>query len=118
MSDHDPLAAFRLDDRLIVVTGASEGIGRAFAVSFACAGARVVLASRHRDKLDDVRQTIGKFGGQAEVVPTDVTRLDDIRALAKHLKRARSNLMFELMSEHRASQFIENEWKRLASVAA
>ena len=78
----DPLASFRLDDRLIVVTGASEGIGRAFAECFAKAGAFVVLASRRKDKLESVQKAIVASGGRAEVVPTDVTRLDDIRVLA------------------------------------
>jgi len=45
-------------------------------------------------------------------------KIDDIRALAKQLKRARSNLMFEVMSESRAAQFIESEWERLAQEAA
>jgi NAD(P)-dependent dehydrogenase (short-subunit alcohol dehydrogenase family) len=78
----DPLASFRLDDRLIVVTGASEGIGRAFAECFARAGAFVVLASRRKDVLESVRRAIAASGGRAEVVATDVTRLDDIRSLA------------------------------------
>jgi NAD(P)-dependent dehydrogenase (short-subunit alcohol dehydrogenase family) len=79
----DPLASFRLDDRLIVVTGASEGIGRAFAEHFARAGAQLVLASRQKDKLEQVRAAIAASGGKAEVVPTDVTRLADIAALAE-----------------------------------
>jgi 2-deoxy-D-gluconate 3-dehydrogenase len=79
----DPLASFRLDDRLIVVTGASEGIGRAFSECFARAGAHVVLASRRKDVLETVRQGIVASGGRAEVVATDVTRLDDIRNLAE-----------------------------------
>jgi len=74
-----PLDSFRLDDRLVVVTGASEGIGRAFAECFAKAGARLVLASRQKDKLEEVRRAIG---GNAEVVVTDVTRLPDIARLA------------------------------------
>jgi len=45
-------------------------------------------------------------------------KIDAIRALAKQLKRARSNLMFEVMSESRAAQFIESEWERLAPEAA
>jgi 2-deoxy-D-gluconate 3-dehydrogenase len=81
-SPSDPLASFRLDDRLIVVTGASQGIGRGFAECYARLGALVVLASRDRDKLASVRQAIAASGGRAEVVPTDVSRLEDIRALA------------------------------------
>lgn len=83
----DPLASFRLDDRLIVVTGASEGIGRAFAECFAGAGALVVLASRRKDKLDSVRQAIVSSGGSAEVVAADVTRLEDIGHLADAVGR-------------------------------
>lgn len=45
-------------------------------------------------------------------------KIDDIRALAKRLKRARSNLMYEIMSESRAARFIESEWERLAPEAA
>lgn len=41
-------------------------------------------------------------------------KIIEIRALAKHLKRARSNLMFEVMTEARAVAFIESEWERLA----
>ena len=65
----DPLASFRLDDRLIVVTGASEGIGRTFAESFARAGASIVLVSRRREKLEEVRRAIADRGGKADIVP-------------------------------------------------
>jgi NAD(P)-dependent dehydrogenase (short-subunit alcohol dehydrogenase family) len=82
----DPLASFRLDGRLIVVTGASEGIGRTLAESFARAGARLVLASRRREKLEAVKQTIVGLGGQADVVPTDVSKLADIRALGEAVR--------------------------------
>jgi NAD(P)-dependent dehydrogenase (short-subunit alcohol dehydrogenase family) len=87
IANDNPLASFRLDDRLIVVTGSSEGIGRVFAESFARAGAFVVLASRRPDKLEAVRQSIAASGGRAEVVATDVSRLADIRALAQTVRR-------------------------------
>src|SRR5690349_25004507 len=77
----DPLGAFRLDDRLVVVTGASQGIGRYLAEAFADAGAAVVLASRRKDKLEEVRAAIAARGGTAEIVPTDVSRLADVAAL-------------------------------------
>ena len=83
----DPLTLFRLDDRLIVVTGSSEGIGRAFAESFARAGASVVLVSRRREKLEEVRRAIVARGGNAEIVPTDVRQVSEIRALAEAVRR-------------------------------
>jgi 2-deoxy-D-gluconate 3-dehydrogenase len=82
----NPLAAFRLDDRLIVVTGASQGIGRRFAEDFARAGAEVVLVSRRPDKLDEVRRAIAGRGGKAHVVAADVSKLPDIRALAETVR--------------------------------
>lgn len=74
--------SFRLDGRLAVVTGASEGIGRMFARAFAASGASVVLAARNRAKLELVRDTILAEGGQAEVVPTDVTSIASLDGLA------------------------------------
>ncbi len=87
MDREDPLAIFRLDDRLIVVTGASQGIGRHLAESFASAGALVVLAARRPDKLEEVRAAIAARGGRAEAVPTDVSRLDEIDRLAAAVRR-------------------------------
>ncbi len=84
---NDALASFRLDDRLIVVTGAGEGIGRAFAEGFASAGAHVVLASRRQGKLAEVQEAIQARGGRADVVVTDLTRLADIAALAAAVRR-------------------------------
>src|ERR1700690_3174896 len=87
LADADPLASFRLDDRLIVVTGASQGIGRAFAENFARAGAHVVLVSRRPEKLTEVQQAIAARGGVAYVVAGDVSKLADIRALADAVRK-------------------------------
>src|SRR5262249_56403188 len=52
MPAFDPLAAFRLDGRVAIVTGASSGLGAQFARVLDGAGARVVLAARRRDRLE------------------------------------------------------------------
>jgi NAD(P)-dependent dehydrogenase (short-subunit alcohol dehydrogenase family) len=83
----DPLASFRLDDRLVVVTGASEGIGRVFAESFARAGASLVLVSRRPEKLEEVRRAIADHGGDATAVPADVREIATIRAVAETVRR-------------------------------
>ena len=118
-SPGDPLASFRLDDRLIVVTGASEGIGRAFAECFAKAGARLVLASRQKEKLEEVRRGISAEGGNAEVVPTDVTRLADIANLAQAVGKLAQDRKLVLVNNagfghtRAALEVSEEEWDRL-----
>ena len=71
-----------LPDQVVVVTGASSGIGRAAAVAFAQAGASVVCAARGRDALDEVVAEIRAAGGTALAVPTDVARWDQVESLA------------------------------------
>ncbi len=78
----NPLDSFRLDDRLIVITGASEGIGRAFAEAFSKCGARVVLVARRQHKLEEIARAIINAGGRAEVIPADIMNLSDIQSLA------------------------------------
>jgi NAD(P)-dependent dehydrogenase (short-subunit alcohol dehydrogenase family) len=62
-----------LAGRLALVTGASRGIGAATAAAVAASGAHVVLAARDRDALDGVAGRIKEAGGQAAVMPTDVS---------------------------------------------
>jgi NAD(P)-dependent dehydrogenase (short-subunit alcohol dehydrogenase family) len=70
-----------LQDRVVVVTGASSGIGEACAVAFAQKGARVVLAARRAERLEALVQKLKGAGGQALAVVTDVTDEAAVQAL-------------------------------------
>jgi NAD(P)-dependent dehydrogenase (short-subunit alcohol dehydrogenase family) len=77
----DPLKSFRLDGRVAVVTGASSGMGVAFAHALAGAGAKVVLAARRIERLEAIAKEIGDAGGEALAVACDVSQEADIDAL-------------------------------------
>jgi NAD(P)-dependent dehydrogenase (short-subunit alcohol dehydrogenase family) len=65
-----------LQDRVVVVTGASSGIGRATAQLVARHGAKAVLVSRTKEKLDALKDEIEAEGGKAYVYPADLSDLD------------------------------------------
>jgi 3-oxoacyl-[acyl-carrier protein] reductase len=63
---------FSLNDKVVLVTGASQGIGRATALALAEAGAKVALAARNTEKLASLAAEIAAAGGEALAVPMDV----------------------------------------------
>lgn len=67
--------------RSIILTGASEGIGRALALALAASGARLALAARDRGRLESLAQECRGRGGDAIAVPTDVTNQQDLEWL-------------------------------------
>lgn len=72
-----------IENKVVIVTGASRGIGAAGARAFAAAGARVVLAARDEDALNEVARDIG----DALVVPTDVSSSESVKALVDRTLR-------------------------------
>ena len=72
----------RSEDPVVVITGASSGIGRATALRFARKRARLVLAARSSDALEALAKECRKRGAKAIAVPTDVTDPEAVQALA------------------------------------
>lgn len=70
-------------DKVVVITGASSGIGHATAVEFARRGAAVVLAARRHAALHEVAEECVEAGGRAMVVPTDVRDQQQVERLAQ-----------------------------------
>jgi NAD(P)-dependent dehydrogenase (short-subunit alcohol dehydrogenase family) len=71
----------QLEGRVAIVTGASNGIGRAIAEMYAAEGAKTVLVARRAEVLEEVAKGIRAKGGECLVAPTDVTREDAVIAL-------------------------------------
>lgn len=69
--------------QVVVVCGASSGIGRETARQFAARGAKVVVAARSQEGLDSAVDEIKAQGGEAIGVPTDVTKFDQVKTLAE-----------------------------------
>ena len=72
-----------IDDKVVVITGASSGIGEATALLLAQRGARVVLGARRSDRLEALAARIAEAGGEAAYACTDVRRREDLAALVK-----------------------------------
>ncbi len=71
---------FSLKDKAALITGASQGIGRATSVALAEAGAKVALAARNKEKLAALAGEIEALGGQALIVPMDVADAAQVKA--------------------------------------
>ena len=72
-----------LDGKVAVVTGGSKGIGKAIACGLAAAGAKVVLAARTPDTLEQVAASLREAGAEALAVPTDVTDTAAVQGLVQ-----------------------------------
>src|SRR5437660_5814703 len=73
--------------KVVLITGASSGIGRALGIELARRGASVGLLARRRDLLNDLVEEVKGFGGRALALPADVTHADQVKAAACELRR-------------------------------
>jgi 3-oxoacyl-[acyl-carrier protein] reductase len=83
-----------LAGKIVLVTGAGRGIGRAVAINLAEAGCRVILTARTLDQLEQVQQEISTNGGEAVCIAADLTREEEIDLLVAESSRYRESVDF------------------------
>jgi NAD(P)-dependent dehydrogenase (short-subunit alcohol dehydrogenase family) len=93
----DHTLAGRVRDKVIVITGASSGIGKATAIKMAGAGARVVLVARGEEKLIETKHEIEAAGGRCWMVTADVSEMASCDALVA-----------QVLKDHGACDFLVN----------
>jgi len=76
---------FSLKDKVALVTGASQGIGRATAIALAAAGAKVACAARNVEKLEAVVAEIGAKDQEARAIQLDVGNGEQVKAAFKQI---------------------------------
>jgi NAD(P)-dependent dehydrogenase (short-subunit alcohol dehydrogenase family) len=84
-------SSFGLTDKIAIVTGASQGIGRAIALGLAGAGAHLVLGKHPHGRQDEIKSVVGEIealGRKALVVPTDVADISQVQAMVAAAQEA------------------------------
>ena len=74
----------RLKDKVIVVTGASAGMGKAITERFVREGAKVVAVARRKERLQELAQELAQGPGQVSVFAGDISRREDNEAMLEH----------------------------------
>src|ERR1700749_1739605 len=73
-------------ERVVLITGASSGIGRALALELGKRGARLGLTARRAEELSKVAEEVSRAGGQALVLPADVRSAEEINKVAERVR--------------------------------
>src|SRR5437763_12503914 len=79
--EHAMRSPFSLDNKVAIVTGSSRGIGRSIAEHCAALGAKVVVSSRKADACEEVAAGVKSKGGEAMVIPCNISRKPEVEAL-------------------------------------
>jgi NADP-dependent 3-hydroxy acid dehydrogenase YdfG len=110
-----------IQGKVVVITGASSGLGEATARHLAGRGARVFLGARRTDRLSAIVADIERAGGEAAAKTTDVTRRADVEALVQAAlqKFGRVDVMVNnagLMATSPIAKVLVEEWERMVDI--
>jgi NAD(P)-dependent dehydrogenase (short-subunit alcohol dehydrogenase family) len=110
-----------MKDKVVVVTGASSGIGRAIAREFGAEKARMALLARNREALEAAAAEVAEAGGEALVLPVDVTNANAVDAAADQIAEHFgpidvwvNNAMVTVLSP--VSEMTADEFRRVSEV--
>ncbi len=117
-------APFDLAGRVAIVTGGGRGIGRVYCEALARAGMRVVLADIHEKEAAHAADTIRADGGEAIALRADISRPDDVAAMAEAAARAFGGIdalvnnasMMSALERRAWTEIPEEEWDRVMAV--
>ncbi|MDT6951559.1 SDR family oxidoreductase [Companilactobacillus alimentarius] len=110
-----------IKDKVVIITGASSGIGASTAMLLASKGAKLVLGARREDKLQQIVNKIKENGGKVIYQVTDVVNLDDNKALVEAAKNefGKVDVIFlnaGLMPSSEIDKLKTDEWNRTVDV--
>ncbi|MCO8169350.1 SDR family oxidoreductase [Pseudomonas sp. 21LCFQ02] len=110
-----------IEGKVVVITGASSGLGESTARHLASLGASVVLAARREDRLNAIVQDITAAGGKATALVADVTRREDLENLIQHAVASfgRVDVMINnagLMAISPIAELRVDEWDRMIDI--
>lgn len=120
--DHEfVMPSFDLNGRVALVTGGSRGLGLGMALALAHAGADIALAARTQAQLDEARRLIEAIGRRVITLPTDVSKMDEVRAMVEqtHAQFGRLDILVcaaGINIRQPAVTIVEDDWDRLMDI--
>ena len=119
--DEFTMPSLSLHGRVALVTGGGRGLGLAMAMALAHAGADVALAARTTEQLAKGCEMIGALGRRAMAIPTDVSRVDEVRSMVRGTTEefGRLDILVNcagVNSRRPMTDFTEEDWDRIMSI--
>jgi NAD(P)-dependent dehydrogenase (short-subunit alcohol dehydrogenase family) len=111
-----------MKDKVVLITGASSGIGRATAEAFAAKGAHVVVAARRKEELDTLVTSIETLGGKASAVKTDVSNAKSVEKMVAHTIEVFGQLDYAVNSAgiegklNGITDLLEDDWDQVIDI--
>lgn len=108
--------------KVVLITGASSGIGRATAEAFAAKGANIVVAARRKEELDTLVSSIEAMGGKASAIVTDVSIEKSVEQMVAHTIEVFGRLDFAINNAgvegkfNRITDILEEDWDQVIDI--